>query len=285
MFTSINILGGLGNHLFQIAFLLHFTRVSKQYNKYRDIIFKYSQDVGNKFQLPRKTFWDTLFKGQFNVIQEHEYNNLHFNQVFHQRDHKFEILPYESERNIIFNGYFQSFKYIDDAIRKEMINYIYSNEDLMYQAYDIYVKIKSFFGENVQDDDVVSIHIRRTDYVWDAEFHNNLQLDYYTKALQIVDRKYVLVFSDDIEWCKKNINRDMYAYDKIYFVDIQNVELEFILMSMVQHNIIANSTFSLWASFISSYKNKKIVAPKKWYMTNGPKEWSEIYHKYITDII
>lgn len=57
-------------------------------------------------------------------------------------------------------------------------------------------------------------------------------------------------------------------------------------MTMIKHNVIANSTFSLWALFVSSYTNKIIIAPQKWYAEHGgAKEWREVYHKYITNII
>jgi len=241
---------------------------------------------GNKYQLPRRTFWSTLFKNQFNVIEESDFNKIGFGKVYYQGNHhKFEEFPHDIEDNILFKGYFQSFKYIDDDIRKQMINYLYSNEDLMYKAYENYNIIKEHFGCNICDDDMVSVHVRRTDYVWDSSYHNNLDLEYYKNALKLANKKNVVIFSDDIEWCKANITKKIYQYESIYFVEINNVEIEFILMSMFQHNIIANSTFSLWASFIGSHKDKIVICPNKWYSQNGPEDWSEIYHKYITNKI
>ena len=48
----------------------------------------------------------------------------------------------------------------------------------------------------------------------------------------------------------------------LYFVDINNVEIEFILLSFIKHNIISNSTFSLMASYISYYDTKKTIIAK-----------------------
>ena len=189
-------------------------------------------------------------------------------------------------KNILFKGYFQSFKYVDDDTRTQMINYIYSNAELMHAAYDKYNEIKSFFGPTTTDDDMVSVHLRRTDYILLSDYHHNLSMDYYKDALKIANKKKIVVFSDEIEWCKDNIGKNLYEYDDIYFVNTNSVEIEFILMSMFQHNILANSTFSLWASFISTYQQPKIViAPKQWYAEKGPKNWNELYHKYITHII
>ena len=156
----------------------------------------------------------------------------------------------------------------------------------MYKAYDLYNQIKAFFGSDTQDDDMVSVHVRRTDYILSKDYHFNLQKDYYQKALTMANRKKIVVFSDDIQWCKANIDKSWYDYDNIYFVDSGIVELEFILMSLFQHNIIANSTYSLWASFISTYQNPKIIiAPKMWNAHQASQNWDEIYHKYITHII
>jgi hypothetical protein len=276
---SVDIIGGLGNHLFQIAMILFY---SKKSNK--KIVLNNKELLPDRFNQIRKTFWDTLFKDKFDVVPETDYNKMLFHTYYESHAHKYVELPFEYSNNILFKGYFQSFKYIDDDIRKQMIDLVYSNADLMYDAYEKYNNIKTKFG--CEDDDMVSIHIRRTDFILLKDFHNNLTFDYYKDALKTANKKYITVFSDDIEWCKQNINKDLYEYIDIHFVDINNVEIEFILMSMFQHNIIANSTFSLWASFISTYQQPKIIiAPKIWYGSTGLKEHNEVYHKYITHIM
>lgn len=281
MYTTIDIVGGLGNHLFQIAFLHYFIEKS---NIERKLIFKYDIKCDNAYQLPRKTFWDSLFKDQFKTITN--ICDIPFIKYCDNSSHIFnENLPYNIDANIKFNGFFQSFKYIDDNLRDKLTHIIYSNEDLMYDAYDEYNNIKKYFGNDVCDDEIVSVHVRRTDYIYSQTYHNNLSLDYYKKALSIANKKYVVVFSDDIHWCKTTIDKNLYNFEKIYFVDTGIVEIDFLVMSMIKHNIIANSTFSLWSSFISSYDGKQIIAPKEWYAAMGPKDWNEIYHKYITNII
>ena len=41
------------------------------------------------------------------------------------------------------------------------------------------------------------------------------------------------------------------------------VELK--LMSLCNHNIIANSSFSWWGAWMNEHEGKKIIAPKKWF--------------------
>lgn len=288
-YISVDILGGLGNQLFQIALGLFFLKKCQNKDQSK-LVFYDKEQLPNKYNLPRKTFWNTLFKDQFTIIQRD--NNTSFNMYYESISHVFLPLPYAFPANIMFNGYFQSFAYIDYDLRDMMKTYLYSNQSLVDEAKAEYEKIKEHFNDEnntscVGDDDMVSVHIRRTDYVFDSDFHHNLYFDYYKNALNTVSKKYIVVFSDDIDWCMQNIAKNVYSYDKIYFVNTNSVEIDFLLMSMFKHNVIANSTFSLWASFISTclYDDKIIVAPKTWYASSGPKEWKEIYHKYITHVI
>lgn len=274
-YISTNIQGGLGNQLFQIAnLLIYYNKI----NEKKEIIFKYEEKLDNFFNLERKTFWNSLFLNQFKLIDKEKYDKLNFQIINEKEPHKsFINLLNDMPGNIKFDGYFQTFKYYDSIIRYQIKSLLYSNESLVNSAVNHYNNIKNNF--NVTDDDMISMHIRRTDYVYSSDFHHPLELDYYKKALDIAKNKKVVVFSDDIEWCKSVFNNDM------YFVEINNVEIEFLLMTLFKHNIIANSTFSLWASYISPYQDKLVIAPKQWYANNVSIDYNELYHNYITHII
>jgi hypothetical protein len=279
-YMSAEIMGGLGNHLFQIAAALAY---HKKLVEKKTIVFRNDTQLHNTHNLPRKTFWDTLFKDQFTVLDPEEYNSLFRIHIREQDNHKYTEPFVAYPHNFKLNGYFQSFNYISDDIRQQMINYLNSNKELVTEVKNKYDDIKAILSST--DDDMVSVHIRRTDFIYLQTFNYILDFDYYKQALDIVNKKKLAIFSDDIEWCKQNVTQTLYAFEAIYFVDINNVEKEFLLMSMFKHNIIANSTYSIWASFVSQHDDKIVVAPKNWYGPTGPKEWDEIYHKYITHII
>ncbi len=64
LYTSIDIKGGLGNQLFQIAYIIYFLRLSKRQRIKRKLVFKSDEDLEpNTLKLQRKTYWNTLFKG------------------------------------------------------------------------------------------------------------------------------------------------------------------------------------------------------------------------------
>ena len=279
-YMSAEIMGGLGNHLFQIAAAIAYHKALSEKKK---IVFRNDLNLPNQHNLPRKTFWNTLFKDQFTVLEQEEYNKLFPVNIGERHPHKYMQPMHDCPHSFKLAGYYQSFKYVNDDVRMQMITLLNSNKQLVAEVKDIYDEIKNALSAT--DDDMVSVHIRRTDFIYLQTFNYILNFDYYTEALNIVNKKKLVIFSDDIEWCKENITQSLYPYDAIYFVDTKKVELDFLLMSMFKHNIIANSTFSIWASFISQHEDKIIIAPKNWYGPTGPKEWDEIYHKYITHII
>lgn len=264
-YITIEIIDGLGNQLFQIAFI-HY--LNKKLKNKKEIVFEQISDM--------QTYWNTLFKNEFKTNM----NDILFDYQYNEEiNHHYDVnIPDSIDINIFIKGKFQSFKYIDDTLRDDLIYKIYSNEDLMYEAYDKYNEIKRFFNQNTEDDDIVSIHHEKKDTY-------NLSINYYKKAFDIVKRKYLVVFSHDTENSKMIFDKTQYNYEKIYFAHFESIELEFLVLSMIKHNIISNSTFSLWASFINAYPDRKIIAPKKWYSDKYPYDRNEIYHKYITHII
>lgn len=296
-YLSVYICGGLGNQLFQIvtAYVN-----SLKYNK--KLVFKTSNKLFNNYNLTRKSFWYDLFSNKLNVLSEKDYQDIKFRQVAEVYNHRCDEFNLENDHNYELVGYFQSFKYFDDKFNSRIFlrHLVYSSENYMYIAYNLYNNIKNYFtkinNNECTDDDMVSMHFRRTDYILTQNnYHNNLKLDYYIKAYNIANKNNVAIFSDDIEWCKKNINSKLFSNNtKLYFVDINCVEVEFILLSLFKHNIIANSTFSLMASYISYYDTKKIIiAPKDWFSEKQKIDFnfaklgpiSEIYHKDITNIV
>ena len=119
------------------------------------------------------------------------------------------------------------------------------------------------------------MHFRRTDYINNGT-HNLLDINYYNNAYNLTSdsetNKYFIIFSDDIEWCKNtfSINKNF------YFVDIKNLYIELILMTMIKNAIIANSTFSWWGAFLGD--KKRVIVPKQWYAEGAYIEkWEDIY--------
>jgi hypothetical protein len=83
-----------------------------------------------------------------------------------------------------------------------------------------------------------------------------------------------MIFSDDIEWCKENFSSDfLFSEEKDEFIDLYK-------MSRCANFIIANSSFSWWASFLNKSDDKIIYAPENWvgrgYLGTS---WRQVYRK------
>ena len=145
-------------------------------------------------------------------------------------------------------GYFQSekyFKHIEQQIRQD------------FTFHDRIVEECLSYKSSLPNTQIISLHIRRSDYISDPNFEC-LSLDYYRNALKLLPNFPVIVFSDDPEWCKNEFKKDSFIISPFTdpFYDL-------CLMSLCDYHIIANSSFSWWGSWLA--KRKQTIAPRKWF--------------------
>ena len=99
-------------------------------------------------------------------------------------------------------------------------------------------------------------------------------MEYYTEVINKFFSKEpyrFVVFSDDPEWCKE-------MFEGGYIVDINNSYVEMCMMSMCDHHIIANSSFSWWGAWLNSNPKKIVTAPSQWF---GP----NLRHNSVMDLL
>jgi len=159
-----------------------------------------------------------------------------------------ETLFNTCEDNVDLYGYFQSekyFKHIENEIRK----------DFTFKP-DVVESCK----EVLDNQEAISLHIRRSDYLHLQSFHPVPPIEYYTEALKKLPNLPVFIFSDDPEWCSM---RSEFDADKFLISESNAVDFDMCLMSMCKYHIIANSSFSWWGAWLS--KSEKVIAPKIWF--------------------
>lgn len=197
---------------------------------------------GTDYKIPR-TFNDPKRKIMFHHFppaSHHEilstYNEPHFH---------YQAIPYQE--GLCLNGFFQSEKYFNDY-RSEVIN-----------AFNIPKKTK---------EGVVSIHIRRTDYLGIQDYHPVMTMEYIGTALaHFVGRglSRFMVFSDDMNWCVSNLNVMNFPMCQFEY-SIGRTEIEDLShMAACDHNIIANSSFSWWGAWMNQNPHKIVIAPQTWF--------------------
>lgn len=151
-------------------------------------------------------------------------------------------------------------------------------------------EIKQLFGENIGYIDKVSLQIRRGDYM-STDFYVNLtKTNYYEEAVKYFPNDKFLVFCHDRqdplkdkvdkEWVEvylDNLIPD--RYEMWEPTDDPTKDLN--AMASCKSNIMANGTFSWWASYLNPNENKQVICPKQWF-TDGLqrcdllKEWIKI---------
>lgn len=244
--------GGLGNQLFQWAIS---KSLSIDYNT--DFYFDLSYFISNT---PKGVSKRELDINKINNIKINEYKEKEKN-IKYLRDN-FTIKKINN--NTYLDGYWQSEKYFkhNENIIKNELNINVVNKNYILNKY-------KFLNE-----DTLSIHVRRGDYLNLKDKHPIQSLDYYNNGYDYINDNNinVVVLSDDIDWCKKNLK-----YNNIYFIENEINIIDLYIMSLSSHNIISNSTFSWWGSWLNNNKNKKIIAPKKWFGDKLPNNNKEIY--------
>ena len=237
--VTCTLMGGLGNYMFQIATTYNIAL------KNNDEMFFRMSDC-HQVHKNIRTYTDNIFK-KINFIDD---NNIKIDNVFIEKE--FNYSPIEYNKNLRIYGYFQSDKYFNKNSEKVKLLFGVdeNSKKIIFDKYGEILKRQT-----------CSIHVRRGDYIRLSEYHNILDIQYYTDAINLFDKQTLfLVFSDDIEWCKEN-----FIGDNFMFIDGNLDYIDLWLMSMCDNNIIANSTFSWWGAFLNNNKSKKVIAPKVWF--------------------
>lgn len=125
-------------------------------------------------------------------------------------------------------------------------------------------------ADQIRGVNAVCVHVRRADYVTNTNataWHGVCGLDYYTAALKRlkahVAAPHFFVFSDDAEWARANLQFD----DPVTFVSHNKADRNYEdlwLMSLCQHHVVANSSFSWWGAWLASNPRQLVIAPSQW---------------------
>lgn len=125
-------------------------------------------------------------------------------------------------------------------------------------------------AEKIADDiqsnpNTVGIHYRRGDYV---KIGISIKPSFYRSAMdkiaELIENPIFYCFSEDLEWVKEQFKE--YPYDiryPEYQSDDKGID-DFRLLSLCNHQINANSSYSWWAAYLNKNENKKVVCPCDW---------------------
>ena len=191
---TCNLMGGLGNQLFQI-----FTTISYAINSKNKFGFLNVETLGGNGCIQRNTYWESLlYKLKFFLYKKEDYPSLIFIRENGFTFNNYSISQFINQDTCLF-GYFQTYKYF-----KENYLLIYKMLDINNQREKV---IKTYNIENnVNDetnnlDNTVSIHFRLGDYKQLQHCHPIMKYDYY--------KVHYLLFWKKKKKKKKKKNKDL----------------------------------------------------------------------------
>ena len=280
----VNVIGGLGNQMFQYAFALtlkkrfpkeeilidtsHFNFLfikkwgaSNLHNGYEiNKVFPSANVIkqANPFQLMKVTWYVPnyfLSRVARRILPKRKSEYIQsVSEIF-----EFKEEPFTFKGDMYYEGVWESIKYLEPI--KSDIQKVFSHPEPN--------EVNEKYIHSMQSSTSVGIHVRRGDYLKHPAFAGVCEIEYYKKAIYEIlndGQKHVFyVFSNDLIWCEENIRPLIGDNDMVFVRENSGVNScwDMFLMTHCKDLIIANSSFSWWGAFLNR-RGGRIIAPKTW---------------------
>lgn len=267
----VQLVGGLGNQMFQYAAAkalslrldiplgldTFFVETKEHPHQLSNFNIKYEM-IPRKFLPPRKNsnyiYWKLWKLG---IVPP---------KIFHQNGLRYDPQINQAKKNTYLIGYWQSEKFFLD----------YKNEIRSDFTFNIPLTGKNLeiHQEILETPSSISLHIRRGDYLSVKNFaiHGSCSQFYYQNAVTRISASCsntptIFVFSDEPSWVSENLKLSYPV--KIIGHNLPDKGIEDLrLMTICDHHVIANSTFSWWGAWLSKSENGLVVAPSRWFTSS-----------------
>lgn len=272
----VNIIGGLGNQMFQCAFAIALRESNQGEQVKLDIshfngyglhngfevkrLFDFPLDIATKDELKKQTYYIPNYKWSRiarRILPKKKTEYLEPYQLSYLYDHN----ALNIQGDCYIEGYWMCAKFFDFCKDKII-------EVFKFKPFD--TEINQEYGRLLAADNTISIHIRRGDYVNAPIFKGICTLDYYRKAIQEarkrIENPIFFIFSNEHKWCMENL-KDLLGEADVHFVTNNKGNESYRdmqLMSLARCNILANSSFSWWGAYLNTRKTQIVYVPKKW---------------------
>lgn len=266
----IELMGGLGNQLFQIFCGISYAMENKINFKIIKTKTDYVSPLDNKSLRP------TYFQNFLIYLSEFTCENINI-ITYREPIFIYKKIPI-SNNDFKINGYFQSPKYFEYNYENiiKLIKLDEKKREIKEKYYNFHKK-------------TISLHFRIGDYIKNPKIHPVLDLNYYINAIKFIlshdnECKYILYFNekDNNDIVEKMIHNLKNNFLEINFIQCDNnIEdwEQLLLMSVCYHNIIANSSFSWWGAYFNNNVNKLVCYPEKWFGIESNINTSDLFPK------
>lgn len=275
--------GGLGNQMFQYSvgkslalkydtqlFLdISFLKLRipfKNVTPLRDFTYRdYALDIFGIEDIVGTAFNNDALDKFVSYPLTHYYHKVFDRNYFQEGADPYLFRPEILERgpNTTIEGFWNNHKYFKKF--EKVIKDIFNPDKLIDD------KFNKFEQEIKNKTNPVAIHIRRGDYLRKKQSSTYVTLEkYYKKAIDYmrkrVESPFFYIFSQtDHTWIRSYL-----GLDKDEFMVVDNSlsgyknRSHFRFMTLCEHNIISNSTFSWWAAYLNEHKDKVVITPRRW---------------------
>lgn len=273
----VNVIGGLGNQMFQCAFALALKIAENtdevkldvsHFNGYglhngfeiMRVFPNYPIRVAKKEEIKKLTWYIPSYKFSRIARRVLPKRKTEYLQPYCD-SYIYTSTPFTIHGDVYFEGYWMCPAYFDFC------------KDEIIRAFEF----KQFDKEENREwasllasENSITIHIRRGDYVGAESFKDICTLTYYRNAIaearKLIENPAFFVFSNDQEWCKENL-KDVLDNSVAHYVSNnkgQESYRDMQLMSLARCNILANSSFSWWGAYLNQRKDHIVFCPNKW---------------------
>lgn len=277
-----NLVGGLGNQMFQYACaralslnlnapLKFTTDTFDTYNSHNgfelESVFGLRLEIASRQDLARLVGWWRSLPVVRRALAKSPYSWLAGRRFLGEPHFMYwPALLERARQGGYLQGYWQSERYFSEHAERIRTDFSFK-EDLKGANLQI--------AHAILQGSAISIHIRRGDYVSNPKtlsVHGICHPDYYHAAIETLLQRCpgarLFAFSDDPQWVSQVLSP---RYPGLVLVN-QNKGKESYndmrLMSMCHHHIIANSSFSWWGAWLNPKPEKIVFAPNRWFV-NG----------------
>ena len=286
----VNIAGGLGNQMFQYACGQAIAAATTHEVRYTTDIFA-QQSTHNGYELGR------VFGLSVPMATTYDLRKI-IGKLYAHPTCRRAMMKYQAPQSVLGKRFrIERGNAFDENLAKglEAGGYIHGYWQSERYFAPIVDQIRTAFTfrdvENAtlpnREQNNVSVHVRRGDYLNAGSIHASCNADYYFRALDKLDLKAcdtrVYVFSDDPEWAREELSK---LHPNTHFVE-GNIGADsfkdMYLISRCDHHIIANSSFSWWGAWLNPSPQKRVIAPKRWFGDPSlddsdilPKSWERL---------
>lgn len=181
--------------------------------------------------------------------------------IFQEKQHHFDPNVFNIPDNTSFIGQYESEKYFAHAADRVKKSFVFRSE--------IKTKAERRFKEITRPGKKnVALHVRqiRKNASFIQQHHPFTTPEFYWAAISQFPKEDhdIIIFGDDLEW-----SRETFKSDNIFCPDwVDDPRPDYIdlcMITMCDHHIIANSSFSWWGAWLASNPDQRVFAPSTWF--------------------